>query len=402
LHFALTRAVLICGTSTRAAAESAARAGFSVTAIDAFADRDQYPSVRALSAARDLSAAPTAAAMARAALHVPRDAVVYLSPFENHPRAVTTLAAAGVLLGNTPDTLRRVRDPFLVADALRNHGFAVPRLAKGAKGAKGARGASGAWLLKALRSGGGKGVREWQGEPTPRGMYLQEKINGTPGSIVFAAADGDCVPIGLSRQIVGDANFGAANFRYCGSILAPLGDAQFVRGGAVFEAATDVARCVAGVFGLIGLNGIDFIARDGAVYPLEVNPRWCSSIEVAERAFGMTFFSAHVAACADGVLPTFDCRVALERAQAAGKAIVYARRAVSVADTSHWLDDPSMRDIPHSGEHFRTGEPICSVFAAAADSAACYRVLVSRAARIYAELETRTGDGNPAEAGLHA
>ena len=48
--------VLIAGVSTRAAAESAARAGFAVTAIDAFGDLDQHPSVRGLSLADNFSA----------------------------------------------------------------------------------------------------------------------------------------------------------------------------------------------------------------------------------------------------------------------------------------------------------------------------------------------------------
>src|SRR5438034_876474 len=40
--------VLIAGVSTRAAAESAAQAGFVVTAIDAFGDLDQHASVRSV------------------------------------------------------------------------------------------------------------------------------------------------------------------------------------------------------------------------------------------------------------------------------------------------------------------------------------------------------------------
>jgi methenyltetrahydromethanopterin cyclohydrolase len=316
-----------------------------------------------------------------------------------------------------------VRDPFVLAEALRARGFAVPRVlnALNALNASNASNASNdpndpndpnnpndpndpndsKWLVKPFRSGGGTRIREWRGGPIPRGVYVQERIDGTPGSIVFAAAGGACVPIGFSRQLVGDANFGAVGFRYCGSILAPLGDPQFDDGRAVFDAANAIARCVSSIFGLAGLNGIDFIARGGVVYPLEVNPRWSSSIEVAERAFAMPFFSAHVAACT-GVLPTFDCAAALERSGVAGKAIVYARHAVSVGDTSSWMEDSSMRDVPQSGECFRPGQPICSVLATEATSAGCYRLLVSRAARIYAELERYAGDSNPAKAGLHA
>jgi predicted ATP-grasp superfamily ATP-dependent carboligase len=388
------RTLLVCGASTRAAAEGAARAGFSVTSIDAFADRDHHPSVRALSVARDLNVPPTASAVARAARMIGRDAVVYLSPFENHPRAVATLAADGLLLGNPPETLRRVRNPFLLAEALRRHGFAAPSLLNDPNDGNDPNDpndpndSNDSWLLKPLRSGGGNRIRTWsRGESAGHGGYVQERIDGTPGSIVFVAANGSCVPIAFSRQIVGDDNFGGAGFRYCGSILAPLHDSQFARGDAVFDAARAVAGCVSTTFGLVGLNGIDFTVRDGIVYPLEVNPRWCSSIEVAERAFGTAVFPFHVAACTRAALPAFDCREALMRSRAVGKAIVYARHAVSVGDTSNWLTDSSVRDIPHCGERFRAGQPVCSVFAAAADSAECYRLLVARAARIHAELQ---------------
>src|SRR6187549_3175210 len=92
--------VLLAGISTRAAAESAARAGFAVTAIDAFADLDQHAGVRSLSLRRDLGAAVSAHAAARTARSIACDAVAYLSSFENHPRAVRALGAGRVLWGN--------------------------------------------------------------------------------------------------------------------------------------------------------------------------------------------------------------------------------------------------------------------------------------------------------------
>ena len=119
--------VLIAGVSTRAAAESAAQAGFDVTALDAFGDLDQHPSVRSLSLPRDFGARFTASAAARAARDIACDAVAYLSSFENHPRAVASARPLGrALWGNPPDVLRRVRDPFLLAGRLRRRGFATP------------------------------------------------------------------------------------------------------------------------------------------------------------------------------------------------------------------------------------------------------------------------------------
>src|SRR6267154_350352 len=114
--------VLLAGVSTRAAAESAARAGFSVTALDAFGDLDQHASVTA----HAIPGKFTAHAAARAARSIECDAVAYLSNFENHPAAVRTLSKGRSLWGNAPDVLKRVRDPLLVAQAIRSRGFAVP------------------------------------------------------------------------------------------------------------------------------------------------------------------------------------------------------------------------------------------------------------------------------------
>src|SRR5213593_5314532 len=116
------RRIAIAGVSTRAAAGSAARAGFDVTAIDAFADVDQHPSVRAVSIPRPF----TPGAAARAARRVDCDAAAYLSNFENYPDAVRLLAAHRALWGNSPDVLRCVRDPVRLSRALRARGIATP------------------------------------------------------------------------------------------------------------------------------------------------------------------------------------------------------------------------------------------------------------------------------------
>jgi predicted ATP-grasp superfamily ATP-dependent carboligase len=373
--------VLICGISCRAAAESAARAGFQVVAVDAFADLDQHPAVQAWSVTRDFNAPPTAAAMARAAASLTADAVCYLSPFENHPHAVSVLAAGRSLWGNSADTLRRVRDPLAVHDALVRNGIAVPRISNDADDPNGS-----TWLVKPFRSGGGNRIRLWAGARIPALSYLQEYIDGTAGSIVFCAAGGQCVPLGFSRQLVGDPHFGASGYRYCGSILASPDDPQFTGGHALFTAAIAVARCIAAELHLVGINGIDFIARGGVPYPIEVNPRWSASVEVAERAFGLALFGAHADACRAGKLPAFELVKSLPDAPAVGKAIVYAQHSGVIKDTRSWLDDATVRDIPRAGEFVRAGQPICSVLATGRDSDACYRSLVARARQVYARI----------------
>ena len=375
----MTPRLLLAGVSTRAAARSAARAGFSVTALDAFGDLDQHPSVRALSLPRDFGSRFTPAAAARAAKTIECDSVAYLSSFENHPRAVATLAAGRTLLGNPPHVLRQVRDPRLVARALRRHGLVAPASRLDAP-------RRGSWLVKRLASGGGRGVRAWTiGARVPRGAYLQERIEGTPGSVVFVAALGRAVPLGVSRQICGDGAFGAVGFQYCGNILAAAGDAQFQNGDVLIRSALDVAHAVAGAFGLTGVNGVDFIARDGAAYAIEVNPRFSASMELVERAHEISVFGAHAAACVDGVLPAFDLLQAQRRIEAVGKAIVFAKRDVVIGDSRSWID-AGICDVPHAGERIDAGRPVCTVFASGRDAAICYVELVRRATEVYATL----------------
>ena len=109
-------------------------------------------------------------------------------------------------------------------------------------------------------------------------------------------------------------------------------------------------------------------------------------MELVERAYGLSMFGAHAAACTAGALPAFDLARARRGAGAIGKAVVFARRDVVIGDTRAWLADPNVRDVPHPGERIRAGRPVCTVFAEARDAAACSTALVRRADAVYAEL----------------
>ncbi len=348
-------------------AESAARAGYDVTSLDAFGDLDQHAGVRALSLPRDFGVEFGPAAAAAAARSIETDAVTYLSPFENHPRAVERLADGRMLWGNGAEVLRRVRDPQ-----------ALPSLETVG---------SDRWLLKPRASGGGHAIRWWaRGDPVPVGWHVQRFVDGVPGSIVFVvAAGGGCIPLGLTTQLVGERAFGTTGFRYCGNILRPQ------RGPAsVMDSAVALARDVARRFPLVGVNCLDFIEHRGVAVPIEINPRWSASVELVERAYGVSVFAAHAAACTSSELPVFDLAAQPDDG-ATGKAVVFARHDVTCGDTRPWLEDPDVRDVPHAGEQIPAGRPVCTVFARGATFEACRAALVTRANRVYETLETWSG-----------
>ena len=384
--------VLICGVSTRAAAESAARAGFDVTAIDAFGDLDQYAGVRALSLPRDFGRRFTPAAAAAVARGLDCDAAAYLSPFENHPRAVQAIAAGRTLLGNPPDVLRRVRDPDVLAGVLQARGFrslAVrmdppddPNDRDGSNGPD-------AWVLKPIRSGGGHRIRRWRrGERIPSGCYLQQQAAGTPGSFLFVAARGAAAPIGISRQLTGEAAFGATGYRYCGNIVGSADVLRFARHDLLVRTLRAIAGALADEFSLAGVNGIDFVANDGVPFTVEVNPRWSGSAELVEAWSGRSVFAAHAAACLRGTLPNGDAPAG-RRPGAVGKAIVFARANVAMGETRSWLAEDGIRDVPHPGERIASGRPVCTVLASGRDADECHAALAARADAVYEALDMR-------------
>ena len=377
----LGRHVLVAGVTTRALAVSAASAGYRVTAVDAFGDLDLRQVAKVIPLRSDHPAGFSPLAAATAARAVPADLVAYTSNYENHPEAVALLAHGRRLLGNSPETLVRVRDPIGLMRVLRNRGFATPKTRATATVF---RRETGSWLLKPRRSGGGHGTTVWHGQAVPRTGYLQERIAGTAGSIVFAADGQRAVPLGLSRQLVADGRFGAHGFRYCGSLLGSPRAALFPREEELLATATELAAAVTEEFGLVGLNGLDFIARNGVPYPIEVNPRYSASMELLERAANVSIFDIHARACG-GVLPnTVGSVRGVE-----GKAILFARRDLTLGDTRRWVENRALADIPHSGEQIRRGHPICTVFAKGKDAITCHRLLVRRAAAVYRQAEQR-------------
>ncbi len=373
--------VLIAGVSTRALAASAVRAGYRVTAVDAFADLDLRRIAEVIALRQEHRTRYSALAAATAAAGVSAELVAYTSNFENYPAAVSRLATHRQLLGNPPSTLLRVRDPLALMRALRRRRFQTPQT-RATRPRD--RHRLGSWLLKPRRSGGGHGTAVWrQGQPVPRTHYLQELIGGVPGSIVFAADGRRAVSLGVSRQMVGEAAFGAGGFRYCGSLLGSATN-LFPGQNELLATAERLVAAVSEEFGLVGVNGIDFIAREGVPYPIEVNPRYSASMELVERIRGLSIFEAHARACR-GNLPT-PC---LDLVGVEGKAIVFARRNVTMGDTHRWVEHGSFADVPCSGEKIRRGHPICTVFAHGVDAATCRRLLIRRAGGVYRTVESR-------------
>ncbi len=349
-------------------AQMAVRAGHNVIALDYFGDRDLRMLCPSHSLRRDYAdKAYHPAALAAVAESIAADAVIYGAGFENHPAAVERLARTHRLLGNTPQTLQHVRDPLQLQSVLVEGGFIGPATQPAPMGGL-IEDPSQRWLWKPLRGGGGTHVRWAQPhQPAPRAGVWQAFVEGMVGSFAFVANGRDAQLIGLTEQLIGLPEFGARDFRWCGNLTPPRVPQNDL--AAMTHEATALAQWLTQRFALRGINGVDFVWRNGRIWVLEVNPRPSASLELFDQPDGPAWLDWHVRGCLGEALSMPSMPQPRVEARSCGKAILFAGRDVVTGDTADW-HTYDLRDIPHSHEPIPRGQPICTALAYSASGSA--------------------------------
>ena len=339
------------------------RSGYPVIALDAFGDQDLRAMAESFSLRHDFHARYGVGALFRACRRLSYEAVAYTSNLENHPVILERIAGRRPIIGNPPQTIRRVRDWAALFDRLKRAGFPVPKTIVAGENKR--PDTRRRWLVKPVRSGGGHGIDFYRAEKSPGAFrMLQEYIPGKACSASFAANSRQCVLLGITEQLIGDRRFGSRSFRYCGNIL-PLPEALRPDAGrGLLPRVRRLASFLTREYGLTGVNGMDFILKDGEVFLTEVNPRYSASMELAERAYGLQIFHIHFQACTEGRLPEFEFENQLKAGGFFGKTILYADKDATAPDTRGWTAR-SIKDIPASGEKLPRGGPICTILAEA-------------------------------------
>lgn len=377
------RVVGVVGASARAAVHSLARAGYSAWAVDLFADRD-------LSRVAPCAVCPMQkypAALPRLAATFLAGPVLYTGGLENHPEVVAELAGARELWGNTPDVLKRVRDPYrlfpnsvsptvlpadrpadLHTDLHTDRPVVLPVVVPRGRACPGA----GRWLRKPLRSAAGHGIRPARpGEPPHRNFYFQQFVTGQPMSAVFR--EGEFVA--ATVQLVGTSWLHARRFGYCGNVgplTLPVAAERRLR---------SFARRLSDDYGLRGVWGIDFLFDGDTPRIVEVNPRYTASVEVIEYATGCSLLDRGVTNPPRGGASRY-----------VGKGVYFAPRTLTFPAGGPWDDDldrdfdpwrlPGFADIPRPGAVFNAGQPVMTCFTTGSSLAECQERLQSRAAEL--------------------
>jgi predicted ATP-grasp superfamily ATP-dependent carboligase len=370
--------LILFGASTRAAAFSALRAGMRPWCADLFADAD----LQARCPAMRLPGAYPEGFLDWIGAELPGP-WMYTGGLENRPYLVERMARRRPLWGNDCPVLLRARDPDILRAAARAAGLPAPAVKDFFR-----RTHAGRWLVKPIW-GLGQPIHFWTAadaddRPSPL-VYLQEFIEGESHAAVFCAEGNRTHLLGVSRQLVGEDFSHAAPFRYCGSV-GPLRQNPAQRQSLERFGSLLARKC-----GLRGLFGVDSIVRDGAIWPVEVNPRYTASVEVLEYALGLSAMAWHRAA----FVPSAPCPAppSGDPAPCVGKAVYFARDDLRFPDDGPWNDvlrsppilsePPTFADIPHPGTAIKAGWPILTFFARADTVNACLDAL----RRIAADLD---------------
>jgi predicted ATP-grasp superfamily ATP-dependent carboligase len=392
-------AVLIAAASGRALAAAARRAGYLPLVADFFDDAD----TRSLSAATCRVGDPDAGfdaktlipALERLAEGRAPVGLVYASGFEDRVELLDEIARRWTLFGNKADSVRRAKNPVLIAELCRALRIPHPEISLAPPpNAEG-------WLVKNVGGAGGSHVAlasAWRA--SDENIYFQRVAPGEPVSIL-SLCDGrealDHDDIGLNQsKIMNLTDFKSLERDASGKVVstfphpalalgssrqwaAPSPDEPFRFGGCVRPAgqAADVERrlieaanSLAAAIGLVGLNSFDFLVAGEAFALIEINPRPGATLDIFENGL---LFEAHIDACR-GILPP----ASLEFTGATATQIAYARREIAAMPAFDW---PAWTaDRPRAGSALRLYDPLCTIKACAADPERARALVTERTA----------------------
>ena len=327
--------VLVAGFSTRHVAQSAARAGYEVCAVDHFCDQDLFWYTRDRMRFEDLSDLPET--VDRMCRNYSFDFVIATSGAED-------LTFPVPLCGTSRDKVGRFLDKLDMQHFFESLKVPVPRIAPEGKYpamAKPRRGAGG-WRNAVLHNAPEE--KHWAYLYPDLPYIRQELVEGIPTSVCCVANGHAARAIAVNEQLL--RGNGESAFGFSGSVTPfnhPL-SGQMVA----------LAENIAASSGCIGTLGIDFVIGHDTPWVIEVNPRFQGTVDTVEMAYGCSLFQYHVNACA-GMLPKVP-----QVQEYAARRILFADRDMTLGVDLKELA-PVVSDIPWPGTFFEEEQAIVSV-----------------------------------------
>jgi len=392
--------VAVAGLSARMLAQSAARAGLRVVALDVFGDRDTREAAELWF---DIGAGQLSIDYARLVAALERAArlpglIGWIDGSGLEPFVAQLCRTRGLprFIGNPAEASAAVREPrrfFALLDALDipHPAVAFTRPADGAtEGATEAQG----WLVKHADGCGGTHIEPAAAVSDSRVAaqeYFQRRSTGRSLSALFIAARGNARVLGFAEQFT--CKMGNLPFVHAGS-MGPLGPLDLPPPVEARVRAAIAALCAR--TGLTGINSCDFLLDGDAFELLEINTRPSSTMTLYETAspdaWPHGLLACHIEACRHGRLPAPAIpQTPAPAAWRAGQQVLFAPRpfVVSRSFSDACLRDPCCRDVPMPGTWIEAGQPVCTLLVRAASLDAVRHALEAQRVLVLQRIETR-------------
>lgn len=365
--------LIIAAIACRPYVEAAIASGYSVVAIDAFADievsewAESYYQIDLCDG--QLNMTQLMNLLNTLDLHQ-CVGFCYGAGFEKQPAILSKINALLPVIGNLEQAVSRCKTPKYFFDLCEQLQLPYPSVRFDPPLS------TAGWLRKEIGASGGSHVKpldsaKMNAEQTleNEAIYYQQFQQGMPVSCLFIANnhDNQAHPV----QIIG----------FNEQFLQPCHDAPFRYGGAVSHIKiselakvrlTEYISQLSQAIGLVGLNSCDVICDEDDVYVLEINPRLSATMGLYANN---QLFEQHLAAV-EGK--------AIEYGQVYKKSrafqIIYAECAVAIQADTVWPD--WVADRSRSGSLIETGMPICTVIAQAETADQAIMLVNERAATI--------------------
>ena len=272
---------------------------------------------------------------------------VYGSGFEYHSESLAYLSTRLTLWGNTPAVFAKVVDKRNFFTQLEQLKIPYPRVSFCAPND------AEQWLIKPYHGVGGEGIRyaENYSHIDAAYNYWQQYQWGTGYSVLFLADGKQIKVVGFNRQWTIDAD-DQQPFLFAGIINATELPNEQRKKIIVW------LRKLVSVFGLRGLNSLDFIYNDQQKqsWILEINPRISASMQL----YATNLLQQHINVSHN--LMSFDSVDSDNKLLVySAYQIVYAPYDVKIPEQFCW--PKACMDLPAAGVICRKGQPICSMIA---------------------------------------
>src|SRR5262249_17450945 len=156
--------------STRAAANSALRAGLEPWCFDLFADAD----LQGVCHCRRIGGIDYPDALLRLHEEAPPGPWLFTGAIENRPGSIGRMNRLSPLWGNKSAAVGCARDPEHLHTLFERERIASPSVRLSADDLADEDASLDTWLMKPFASAGGRGIQRWRGDRLPPGYFAQE------------------------------------------------------------------------------------------------------------------------------------------------------------------------------------------------------------------------------------